>query len=424
MKAFESVADGVIGLNEGMYLPRLHIGECEDTGGFGLGWLFCNSLIESMGVTNYLNNGIPYLVTAILQATSFQCGFAPDLGHVPVRSGNVDVADGNWGGLNQYDIGANDPYNMVFAYSGTGSKLNSISSGDALNRKQTLVSDGTSNRIGILLDGTVTPIPRRATRIDAILGPGGLINYDVQDGGTTFIGAGTATGGTSTTGTQNTAAYAAGDRKTLGSGFSALADLWVQLSPPATGNLNCDGIIVTNSNRGFQSLNGCRVGASLWDTYNAATKAAMITTPTLRSGAPLTNLRLGFINYITNECITEQAAPGTRDPDEFESRYQTRLTDMIAAGIAPVMIIPAPYDQAVHSYTVPWSVYAERIRKLRRENGCLLIDLWKATGSPTTHAIYETLGHANLSFGRHLTDKGARWTAWMIASALIRGLTG
>lgn len=415
---------GGYNLNEGFRAARYYLGEAGEVGGFGILY-WGNSLLESMGVDDYLNNGTCYLTTAILQGTDLQCGYAPDLGHVPIRSGNAVAADGNWGGLNRYDVdgsglGAADPYNFVFAFSGTGTNLTSTSGGDAINRKQTLVTGGTTQRIGWLLQsGTATPTPRGMTRLDLILGPGGTITYDVQEGGTTFITSGAASGGTSVTGTQNTSAYAAGDRKNVGTSFDNGSDYWIQMNPGASGNLNTDGIIVSNSNRGIQGLNATRVGASFSDTYNAATKAATVTTPTLRTGIPCANMRVAVLNFITNECIGQMAL------DTFQSNYQTRITDLLAAGVVPLLEIPCPYDEAAHGYAIPWSAYVDRIKTLADANNCPMWNAWEMTGRPTTHALYETtLGWANTSFNRHLTNKAARWQAIMRAAVIYRGLRG
>lgn len=415
VRAASDIELGLYNANDGMYTARLRIGEAEDTGGFG--FLFIgNSLFESQGVTSYVANGTIYLTTKNLQGTDLQCGYAPDLLHIPVRSGNTVAADGNWGGLNRYDVdgsglGANDPYNMIFAFAGTGTNLNSTGSGDSINRKQTLVTGGTTQRIGYLVSEGIT-------RVDAILGPGGTtVRWDIQEGGTTHVttGTGTINNGAGT----NTSAYAAGTRLNLSSALDANAQYWVQLAAPTAGNLNCDGIILSNSNKGIQMLNGCRVGASLWDTYNAATKAAMITTPTSRTGAPCTNMRVCVMNYITNECNVQ------RDIDAFQTNYQTRITDVLAAGMSCVLEIPCPYDETVHGLAIPWSAYVQRIYRLADANGCMVLDYWKMTGRPTTHTLYETtLGWTNTTYGRHLTDKSAKWQAIQRAAALYRALRG
>ena len=145
----------------------------------------------------------------------------------------------------------------------------------------------------------------------------------------------------------------------------------------------------------------------------------MITTPTSRTGAPCTNMRVCVMNYITNECNVQ------RDIDDFQTNYQTRITDVLAAGMSCVLEIPCPYDESVHGLAIPWSAYVQRIYRLADANDCMVIDHWKATGSPTTHALYETtLGWTNTTYGRHLTDKSAKWQAIQRAAALYKALRG
>lgn len=405
---------GMFNFNDGLLTARQCLGEMENAGGFNV-YFQGNSLIDGYEVSDFFNDHTCYLTIAELQRLLQPKGYAPDLGHVPIRTGNI-AGDGVWGNLNT----VNSANNMVFSFSGTAGNLSNTGGGDSIVRKYTSITGTSTQRLGWLLDpGTSTPIPRAATRIDGIFGPGGTFETDIVEGGTTFVTAASAAIGPQL----DSSSYVAGTRVNLSSALDPTAQYWIQIAAPASGVTACDGIWVANSNKGISGGLCTRVGGNIYtDTWNEATLVATIDSPTSRPGTGMggTNDRVRVFNYGANEYSNQTSLAN------FQTAYQTQLTRYLARGGSAILEISMVLDPAYYSSpgAIPYSDYVNVIYGLARTNGCALLDYEQVFGgrSAANTTLYNTRGFK--STNTHLTNVLALWQARIRAMAIYRGLTG
>lgn len=415
--AASDISTGVLNLNEGLRTARYYLAEMGEAGGYNI-TVEGNSFVDGYENTVFLDDHCTYLMIAMLQREFNAKDWAPDLGHIPIRTGNALTAtDGAWGGLSE----VNSRTNMLFSYSGVAGDLNNgTSGGNSIGRKYTTITGASTNRLGWLLDPTVsTPIPRSATRIDVIAGAGGTTcKYDLFEAGTTF---GTTGAGTVTNGALDTSSFVAGTRHTLSSALVAGSQYWVQFAPPAAGVFAIDGIVVANSNRGISGLNMGRCGANLVaDTTNEETLDAMYDIPCSRTGAPGTNSRIRILAYGINEYINQSSLA------TFKTNLTTRVTRGIALGESMILKVQHVLDPAFYSapLTIPYSEYARVVREVASENNCVQYDRDAAFGgaSAATTALYNTLGFTSAKI--HPSTKDQLWEAMMLARIIATGLRG
>lgn len=415
VRASSDVELGMLGFNEGLDTARQCLGEMENAGGFNV-YFQGNSLIDGYEVSDFFNDHTCYLTIAELQRLLQPKGYAPDLGHVPIRTGNI-AGDGVWGNLNT----VNSANNMVFSFSGTAGNLSNTGGGDSIVRKYTSITGTSTQRLGWLLDpGASTPIPRAATRIDAIFGAGAAgIETDIVEGGTTFVTAASAAIGP----TIDSSAYVAGTRVNLSTALDPNSQYWIQIAAPATGVAACDGIWVANSNKGISGGLCTRVGGNIYsDNWNEATLVATIDSPTSRPGTGMggTNDRVRVFNYGANEYNAQTTL------SQFQTAYQTQLTRYLARGGSAILEISMILDPAYWSATktIPYWDYVDVIYGLAQSNGCAVLDYEQIFGgrSEANTTLYNTRGFK--STNTHLTNVCALWQAKIRAAAIFRGLTG
>jgi len=415
VRAASDIELGMLGFNEGLDTARQCLGEMENAGGFNV-YFQGNSFLDGYEVSNFFNDHTCYLTIAELQRLLQPKGYAPDLGHVPIRTGNI-AGDGVWGNLNT----VNSANNMVFSFSGTAANLSNTGGGDSICRKYTSITGTSTQRLGWLLDPTVsTPIPRAATRVDAIFGPGAAgIETDLTEGGTTFVTAASAAIGP----TIDSSAYVAGTRVNLSAALDPTSQYWIQIAAPATGVAACDGIWVANSNKGISGGLCTRVGGNIYgDNWNEATLVATIDSPTSRPGTGMggTNDRVRVFAYGLNEYAAQNSLAN------FSTAFQTQLTRYLARGGSAILEVQMVLNPAFYSapLTIPYQSYVDVIYALASANGCALWDpeLMFGGRSAANTTLYNTLGFK--STNTHLTNVLALWQAQMRAAVIYRGLTG
>lgn len=365
-----------------------------------------DSLLESMGVTSYLDNSIPALFTRLCQAEFNPPGVPGGLGLVPVRSGNADNL-WDWGGLTVL----NSVRNMIWAANNT---VANTAAGNAIGRKRTSFS-GATNQIRIWLDPTnALPSNRRGvTSVDVVFGQsngtdsgtitGGTFTWDAHSADA-FCAAGAS--GYALTGTINSNGTPTfGKRTQIGGTLDRTLPYSFQISGPASGTANIDGIICFDGDEatGWRGHNCCRVGASTGDNWTEETLQATIDSWCARTGRA-TNAYCFVLNLISNDCSAQ------RDLVTFKTVYGAILDRIISMGCCAIVVIPPVYDQAKLTSPIPYSAYIDVVYQLaaERDDYVVLRDYHRWCGNPTTHTYLEvTMGWVNLAMARHHTDVGA-----------------
>lgn len=371
-----------------------------------------DSLLESMGVTSYLDDSIPAQFGKLVQAQFNPPGVPGGLGLAPVRSGNADNLY-NWGGLQVL----NSVRNMVWTANNT---VTNTSSGNAISRKRVSFSLST-NQIRILLDPvTTSPSKRRGvTSIDLVYGQsngtdsgagitGGTFTYDLHNLDA-FCAAGAS--GYSLTGTVNSNGTPSfGKRVQIGGTLDPTMLYSVQISGPATGTANIDGILCFNGDEatGWRNHNAGRVGANVTDSWTEETLYATYDAWCTRAGSPAgsraTNCYCFVGNLITNACATQTPIA------TFKAGLAVHYDRAIGLGACYWQIIPPVYDDGNHAKAIPYRAYkiaaleviAERLEYMA------VMDFDRWLGEPATDAyVTTTLGWVNTSMADHHTDIGA-----------------
>lgn len=380
------------------------------SGGIDTVWVG-DSLLESMGVTSYLDDSIPAQFGKLVQAAYNPAGCSGGMGLVPVRSGNSDNLY-NWGGL----LVLNSVRNMIWTANNT---VTNTASGNAITRKRTSFSLAT-NQIRIYLDPTTaTPSKRRGvTSIDLVFGQsngtdasaitGGVFTWDIHNADA-FCAAGAS--GYSLTGTINSNGTPLfGKRTQIGGTLDATMPYSIQVSGPASGTANIDGIICFNGDEatGWRNHNCCRVGANVTDSWTEDTLYATYNQWCLRSGSTAgsraTNCYCFLGNLITNACASQTPLA------TFKTGLAVHMDRAIALGACYWAIIPPVYDDGLRAKAIPYEAYEQVIYELvaERTDNCVLMDFDRWSKNPTTDTyMVSTMGWVNTSMADHQTDVGA-----------------
>lgn len=395
-----------------------------------------DSLLESMVVTSYRDDGIVPQVRNLLQNRFNPYGVIGGEGFVPVRSGNNNT-NNLWGGLitNTDGLSGVAANNMVWTPSGTAIHNNPTSAGNngPIARKLTEFT-GATNQIRVFFDKNFSLVRRRLlTSLDVVYGQsdgtgstltGGTFTWDISNTDA-FITAGT--GGVGFTGTINSNGASSFGKRSVGLGgvLSNTNSYCFQISGPASGTAEIDGVIAYNGDEscGVRTHNFARVGASTADNYNEVTKVATFDVPQSRAGSPAgsnaTNAYLYIMNLITNDCNAQYTIAN------FTTNYGTLIDRAIAGGSCVILMIPPLYDTALLTKTIPWQSYVDAIYALQaaRPTTTAVLDFWKWSGNPTTTTeMITTMGWEDAT-SKHHTDTGARGIAQVIYDAILAGVS-
>lgn len=386
-----------------------------------------DSLLESMAVTSYRGDSIEAEVRNLLQKRFNPPDVVGGEGFVPVRSGNADNLY-NWGGLSVL----NSVRNMVWTGS-SNAIINNASAGanGPINRKLTYFT-GATNQIRVFFDKTAESAKRQLlTSLDIVYGQadgssstrtGGTWTWDLSTTDA-FVTAGSGSVASNTVNSNGSPSF--GKRATaVGGALSNANSYCIQVSGPSTNDAIIDGVIAYNGDEdcGIRVHNFCRVGAGTSDSWNEFTKVATFDVPQSRTGTPAgsraTNAYLFVMNLITNDCHAQTALA------TFKAQYATLIDRAVAGGACVLLLAPPVYDQSMLTLTIPYTSYIDILYQLVRERPttCALLDLYRWSGSPTTHTEIDTvMGWVNVAMARHHSDTGAQGHAQVLYEAILEG---